>query len=158
MGKSPRSKRSEVGDLVVAALSPWDARNDAELVAVEVSDALDVSVLPPPEAHEVFVGDDAAAKALTYDVPDLAMRGGVMTILTVEGPSEALLNAHDEYERETPERPAGQLLHICAATATGIVVYDVWESQDALAAFIEASPGAPSPVVMGLHTIRAGQA
>ncbi len=155
----------EVLDAVGAMDAPDTALSGHQIEAAELPVRAEMPyqaeapVLPPPDAGEVFVDDAAAVpEDLTYEVADLAMRGGVMTILTVEGPSDALLLAHDDYERETPERPAGQLLHICATTATGIAVYDVWESHDALAAFVSASPGTPSPVVMGLHAIRSGRA
>jgi len=61
----------------------------------------------------------------------------VLAILTFDGDPGRLLEQYDRHDEETRELPAtGQLSHLVARTATGLVVADVWESREHLGAFL----------------------
>ena len=80
--------------------------------------------------------------------------GGILAIMEIKGRTLELLKAIDDYELEHPVRPKGQLVHMSAATPTGIIIYDVWDSQSALDAWLARSPGQPEPKTLSLHGVR----
>ncbi len=68
----------------------------------------------------------------------------VMAVVMVRGNIPELLEAYDRYEQSVDERggpDSGLVLHVCSATADGICVIDVWESESAFKAWVPADAG-----------------
>jgi hypothetical protein len=154
-----KPRRSEGG---TDTLPPPDARRRLDVTAEELAAQFptlkDAGVVPsaqpgrPANAKYGFVVNSQPKAALLPTVRDLA--GGVFTTMEIRGRTVELLAAFDAYQAEHPHAPKGQLVHICCAAADGIVIHDVWESQEALEAWLDSAPGNPRPSSITIHNAR----
>lgn len=115
-----------------------------------ISDASSAPVEGPAAEQPI---DEVVGEAIGTD-EDRSFDTAVLSVLEIEGPTDRLLTAFEEFNRQAATRPAGQLLHGCSPSARGIVVYDLWASRSSLDAWLSATPGSPKPQITFLRGVR----
>ncbi len=61
----------------------------------------------------------------------------VLAIINLDGDSDTLLRMYDEHDAATKDLPTtGLISHVAARTSAGLVMADVWESEELLGAFM----------------------
>jgi hypothetical protein len=82
--------------------------------------------------------------------------GGIVAIATMEGDQAKLLEIYDDYYREHPRPPVGLVLHFCLPVKEGIMLIDVWRSQQFLDSWMQQGGGGANPKTAKIHAVRTG--